>query len=44
MKSNSWSETIDDVYENLMFMKIISSNEEKESVNSSWWYDSRYGI
>ena len=36
-----YSQTIDDVYETL---KDYNSAKEKESVNSVWWYESRYGI
>ena len=36
-----FSQTIDDVYENL---GGLSSNKEKESVNRVWRYDSRYGV
>ena len=34
-----YSQTIDDVYENLK-----ENNLTKEHFNSVWWYDSRYGI
>ena len=38
-----YSKTINDIYENLEEQQR-KSNKEKESVNTVWWYDSRYGI
>ena len=35
-----YSQTIDNVYENLEDY----NPEKKKSLNSVWWYDSRYGI
>ena len=37
----NYSQATDDVSENL---EDYNLTKEKESVNSVWWYDSRYGI